>query len=150
MIKKLSRTFDPIWIVDCIKFVGDLILSKSTTNTISLWKSQIPLAEFTPSLSEQRGLQCSSITHLRDFNIRKCDIWFIKFEVDASCSLLAIGNCVGDIRVWDIAGATNRHFCTLSNPLCYATIRKVSFSPDGNCLIAVCDDGTVWKWDAQP
>ena len=136
--------------VDCIKFVGDLVLSKSTTNTISLWKSNIPLSNFTPSLSEQRGLQSSSITHLRDFSIRKCDdIWYVKFGVDESCSLLAIGNTVGEIRVWEIGGTSNKHFCTLSNPLCNDTIRKVSFSPDGDCLISVCDDGTVWKWDAE-
>ncbi|CAG8561268.1 16_t:CDS:2 [Paraglomus brasilianum] len=34
----------------------------------------------------------------------------------------------------------------LEGPKCTATVRQVTFSPDGEWLIAACDDGTIWCW----
>jgi len=153
--------------VDCVQFVGDLILSKSITNTISLWKPDLKEAiGETHSFSATTDASSTAKPHkrlpiqqedvvipLRDFELSQCNIWFVRFQTDAECTMLAAGNCAGEIRVWEIGGSSahsgRKHFCTLTNPMCTSTVRMVSFSPDGNILIATCDDGTVWKWDAK-
>jgi WD40 repeat protein len=34
----------------------------------------------------------------------------------------------------------------VSNYRCNSVVRQVTFSPSGNCLVYVCEDGTVWLW----
>eukprot|EP00550_Attheya_septentrionalis_P009413 CAMPEP_0198297212 /NCGR_PEP_ID=MMETSP1449-20131203/36033_1 /TAXON_ID=420275 /ORGANISM="Attheya septentrionalis, Strain CCMP2084" /LENGTH=586 /DNA_ID=CAMNT_0043998085 /DNA_START=156 /DNA_END=1916 /DNA_ORIENTATION=- len=137
--------------VDCVQFVGDLVLSKSISDTIVLWQ---------PILKERGRSNKSGGGHrlphkvvaLREFTLNKCDVWFIRFRTDAQCRMLAIGNNVGDIKVWEIGGSSfnpqKKSFANLSNQLCSSTVRMVAFSPDGNSIISCCDDSTVWKWDA--
>jgi len=168
--------------VDCVQFVGDLVLSKSITNTISLWKPDLatllPVTTIdSPSSSTHHHHQytnaAAQVLSLRDFDLTNCDIWFVRFQANEDCTMLASGNCIGEIRVWEIGGSSyhpcRKHICTLTHPLCTSTVRMVSFSPppppniEGDdshnnskrwwgthqCIIATCDDGTVWKWDAK-
>jgi len=168
--------------VDCVQFVGDLILSKSITNTISLWKpdftAPLPVATMDSPITpthhhyHHHKNAAAQVLPLRDFELTNCDIWFVRFQANEDCTMLAAGNCTGEIRVWEIGGSSHhpcrKHLCTLSHLLCTSTVRMVSFSPplpsigeddfryngkrreeDSQCLIATCDDGTVWKWDAK-
>jgi len=136
--------------VDCVQFVGDLLLSKSPRQVISLWKPDLGTSTgdcpvSSASLLASR-LQRENVTPLRDFEVSRCDIWFIRFQTDSSYHYLACGNNNGEIKVWDLESKAR---FTLSTPQCTTPVRMVSFSPDQDCLIAVCDDSTIWKWDLR-
>jgi polycomb protein EED len=137
--------------VDCVEFVGDLILSKSIHNCIVLWKPNLY------SLPIIRGKQshvkpCNDITALWEFTMNNCNVWFIRFDTTTNGTLLAVGNRTGQIKVWDIdeqaSAVKKKDIPLLRHANCDSTIRMVSFSPDGKSLVATCEDATVWKWSA--
>lgn len=82
--------------VDCVRFLGDLVLSKSTDNCISLWTPD----EVTSSASES---QSSSIIHLQDYKMENCNIWYVRFAIDTMNQNLYCGNIDGRIFVWDLS-----------------------------------------------
>lgn len=130
--------------VDCVEFVGDLIISKSSmTNSIVLWK---------PDVNEQSGTGRihDQVCVLREFQLGRCDVWFIRFQTDyPEQKVLVIGNQDGEVKLWRLGPSLKeKHDILLTHHLCNSTIRMVSFSPDRQCLIAVCDDSSVFKWDA--
>lgn len=60
-----------------------------------------------------------------------------------------MGNTIGKIYVWDLSSndQASMRVTTLAHPKCNTVIRQTTFSRDGNILICVCDDGTIWRWD---
>lgn len=152
--------------VDCVQFVGDLILSKSVHNKVVLWKALLDKADNEDEESAESGLRIpSAILYLREFSLSHCDSWFIRFHSPPPYHrVLALGNQKGEVKVWHIGGEKGCHpdqkfYCDLttsgigglrtSNAASgAATVRMVKFSPDISSLVAVCDDGTVWVWDS--
>lgn len=98
--------------IDCVQYVGDLILSKSITNTIVLWKPdtshfrrsrQTTINDDSASkYITSRPPRSGNVFPLREFQLSNCQVWFIRFHTDADCRLLAIGNTVGKVKVWKI------------------------------------------------
>ena len=176
--------------VDCVQFVGDLILSKSVHNVVVLWKpllghehnEHIHHTKLIDNKNTQNVHRVpSSILFLREFTLNHCNSWFVRFHsASPHHRLLALGNQVGEIKVWEIGGSDDdnrgfhphrKYFCNLTTlgSGCFngsggnggggngngagggaggSTVRMVAFSPFGSSLVAVCDDSTVWKWDA--
>jgi polycomb protein EED len=130
--------------VDCVKYFGDLILSKSTENVVQLWCPKIT-REISP-LGDVLQPPSSDITLLRTFEFEDADVWFVRFAVDPTRKVLAVGNVQGVISVWNISNdRKGKPFRKLfvQRP---ANIRCVSFSPDGTMLIASTDDGSIYRW----
>ncbi len=137
--------------VDCVQFVGDLVLSKSTTNTIALWK---PDLSSSPKATNNQGKTTTTILaprkcnekflHLYDYHCSDCEVWYVRFGTNKSCNLLVIGNRVGDLRLFHIDSGT---YHNLPNTYNSSTIRQASFSPDGKSIFVVCDDSTLWRFD---
>jgi polycomb protein EED len=71
--------------VDCTRWLGDLILSKSVDNDILLWE---PLYYRVAGSAENEG----TVDALQKYPVPECDIWFIKFSCDVHFKNLAIGN----------------------------------------------------------
>ena len=144
---------------DCVQFVGDLVLSKSINDVIILWKPIFSASQLTNNVlinyefSEKAGASRipNEVQSLREFVLNKCDIWFIRFKTDTDCRLLAIGNNIGEIKVWDIctSNPTKKYLAKVDHHACCTPVRMVAFSPDGRSLASVCDDATVWKWDGR-
>ncbi|XP_040581971.1 polycomb protein EED [Lepeophtheirus salmonis] len=130
--------------VDCCRWFGNFILSKSCENTIVCWKPG-PL----DSISIKPINNKVSIIHKFDF--KDNDIWFVRFSMDADQNLLALGNQVGKTYIWDldVEDPSSTKFTVLSHPKCNVAIRQTSFSKDGDICICGCDDGTIWRWDRQ-
>lgn len=70
--------------VDCVMWLGDLLLSKSVHNRIFLWE---PTAD-----RESLASPASNYTLLEEYVLSVCNVWFIRFAMDRSRRLLACGN----------------------------------------------------------
>ena len=56
----------------CVRWVGDLILSKSTENRIVLWRPSVRKA-------------ADGVAILQEYMFPGCDIWYMRFGLDAAC-----------------------------------------------------------------
>uniref|UniRef100_A0A8W8J477 Uncharacterized protein n=1 Tax=Magallana gigas TaxID=29159 RepID=A0A8W8J477_MAGGI len=63
--------------------------------------------------------------------------------------VLALGNQIGKVYVWDLdlEDPTQSKPIILTHPKCYTPIRQISFTRDGNTMLAVSDNATIWRWD---
>ncbi|KAL7536498.1 hypothetical protein ACHAXR_007203 [Thalassiosira sp. AJA248-18] len=150
--------------VDCVQFVGDLILSKSVSNKVILWKPLFNNEEDNKMTTYTTHRVPSSILFLREFKLEHCDSWYVRFDSPSPYhQLLALGNQKGEVKVWKIGGNENddsgchpcqKYFCNLTTSGWFgggtitSTVRMVAFNPHGSHLVAVRDDSTVWMWDA--
>jgi hypothetical protein len=63
--------------------------------------------------------------------------------------MLAVGNTVGEIKVWEIGtNPSKKHFASLILQCCTSAIRMISFNRNAKYMVAVSDDATVWLWEA--
>lgn len=148
--------------------MGDLILSKSVTNKVVLWKPLFDDEEDNESIIYTTRRVPSSILYLREFQLEHCGSWYVRFDSPSPHhQLLALGNQEGEVKVWHIGGdkeggsvchPNSKYFCSLSTTGWFggggaasngrSTVRMVAFNPHGSNLVAVKDDSTVWMWDA--
>jgi len=124
--------------VDCVRWFGNFILSKSCENKIVCWQPKLVTAK-PSSIPEQ-----SEVMH--NFEYSNCDIWYMRFAVCPSYESIAAGNQAGKIFVWDVRTEPSKPIA-LFHQKCSTAIRQVCFSPDSSILIAVSDDSTIWRWD---
>lgn len=133
--------------VDCCRWFGDFVLSKSCENSIVCWK---PGGLDT----EERKESGDKVDHnktavIQKLEVKDCEIWFVRFSTDSEDKVLALGNTKGKIYTWDlmVCDPSLLRPTILSHPKCTTAVRQTSLSRDGDILIAVCDDGSIWRWD---
>jgi len=125
--------------IDCIRWYGEFILSKSCENEIKCWE---------PDLSKPNEFPSPPIKALVSFEVNNCPNWYVRFGTDRYQKFMAVGNQVGKIFVWDFSsGYSNKPHHTLTHMKMLAQCRQCSFSPNGEIIIAVFDDATVWRFD---
>lgn len=63
--------------------------------------------------------------------------------------MIALGNRFGKLMLYNLDVSDPRDIdCTvLTHPQCTTAIRHTAFSRDGSILMAVCNDGSIWRWD---
>ncbi|KAI6690507.1 polycomb group protein FIE1 [Syzygium oleosum] len=124
--------------VDCNRWLGDFVLSKSVDNEIVLWE---------PKMKEQSPGE-GSVDILQKYPVPECDIWFIKFSCDFHYNSIAIGNREGKIFVWELQSSPPVLIAKLSHAQSKSPIRQTAMSFDGSTILSCCEDGTIWRWDA--
>jgi len=129
--------------VDSVKFFGSTFLSKSCEGSIVWWK---------PGNLNDKGLNLSGTnsTQIHSFDVDDCELWFVRMDLDMSKRFLAVGNSIGKIFVFDLESETvNVKPMTMTHFKCTKPIRQISFSRNGDILIASTDDGKIWRWDKR-
>lgn len=70
---------------------------------------------------------------MREFRFAHCGIWYVRFGMDVRQKLLACGNKVGQLFVWDLESANPNPPQRLANYKSTAVVRMTSFNADGRC-----------------
>ncbi|VDD84447.1 unnamed protein product [Mesocestoides corti] len=156
--------------VDCARWFGSLVISKSCENAVVVWKPGPLDAGLTlpPRLTaidkRARGdmtgvpqeTRCSVLHQLR---LPDCQLWYIRFDLDLAHRLLALGTGVGLPRIflWDLSQLESAFNLTpkilqvsatgLGGVNNFGAIRQTRFANDGRTLIAVGDGGLVVRFD---
>lgn len=136
--------------VDCVSWYGNFILSKSCENVIVCWRPG-KLENSTDLSLPAKYTTDTTCSIMENFDVKECDLWFLRFSIDPNMKYLALGNKIGKTYMFDLDSHDHdskpvERF-TLSHPRCQTTIRQTCFSNDANILICTCDDGTIWRWD---
>lgn len=136
--------------VDCVAWYGNFILSKSCEDSIVIWRPG-KLDNPTDLSLPAKYTTDTTCSIMETFELKDCDIWFLRFSIDSSMKYLALGTRKGKIFIFDLdshdhdSKPSDRQ--TLSHSKCQSTIRQTCFSNDAKILICTCDDGTIWRWD---
>lgn len=123
--------------VDCNRWLGDFILSKSVDNEFVLWE---------PKMKEQSPGE-GTVDILQKYPVPECDIWFIKLSCDFHYNAAAIGNREGKIYVWELQTSPPSLIAKLTHVQSKSPIRQTAMSFDGSTILSCCEDGTIWRWD---
>ncbi|KAK6168375.1 hypothetical protein SNE40_020925 [Patella caerulea] len=128
--------------VDCVRWLGNFVLSKSCENCIVCWK---------PGTIHQSidKVTDNTINIIFRFDYKECDIWYMRFSLDSSQKIMALGNQCGKIYVWDLdtSDPSLVRFTKLTHFKSTTAIRQTALSKDGSILLAVSDDSKIWRWD---
>ncbi|KAL0021903.1 hypothetical protein WJX79_001641 [Trebouxia sp. C0005] len=136
--------------VDCVRWFGDIVLSKSVHNKIFLWEPDGSSAE-----AKRKGyVKCH-----QEYSLEKAKVWFIRMSLDLKCSLMACGDVTGQVYLWDMHTLTDEPQAVLDRELPIGkglakvsngnvTVRQTAVSYDASIILACCEDGTIWRWDS--
>jgi polycomb protein EED len=126
--------------VDCIQFVGDLIISKSLEGKLLLWYPDIP----DPLPAES----VATIKVVRTWAYKHAKVCYVPFALDLWHRFLLVGNSRGELLVWKIDAQSITPIKRIVPPERHrTTFRSLAFCPDGDTLIAGAANGNVCKWD---
>ena len=116
--------------VDCCRWFGDFVLSKSCENSIVCWKAG-GLEEAGDAKEKD-----AKTTVIQKLDVRDCEIWFMRFATDLGDRVLALGNTKGRIYTWDLTVPDPAHLrpVILSHPKCVTAVRQTSLSRWGQLL----------------
>ncbi|CAD5210803.1 unnamed protein product [Bursaphelenchus xylophilus] len=137
--------------VDCARFYGNFIISKSCENQIVLWR----FGGFDQPVSGQGTLLRTEtyVLHTAWVEVPKSSIWFIKFDIDPDNKYLAVGNEEGTVKLVDlhsIKPEAKKPDYALSCPetgrVC---VRQTAFSPDGKVLVSSGEGGVIVRYDRK-
>ena len=139
--------------VDCVRWFGDLLLSKSVDQAVTVWQPEYAEATWDdgaktfPRRAVARGKVGSEFRVLQRCAVKHSDIWFLRFGLDVASGTLACGNRTGHVHLWKIDVSPPALVAQLGDRNCKTAVRQTEISPDGKTVLAACDGGTLWRWD---
>lgn len=157
--------------VDSVLWYGNCLLTKSTKNRIALWSPDNRRYKNAPLIIKEMVMRDNDIWFVRmdvsiPLNIVACGNKLGKIfiyslssnnnELESNAKRKKLSQQDEDDNIsFDFQGermATtepSHPLLVLSTPKCTSTIRQISFSPNSEYLISVCDDGSVFCWRVQ-
>ncbi|CAI5955897.1 unnamed protein product [Closterium sp. NIES-64] len=118
--------------IDCLRWYGDFVLSKSVDNEVILWRWCHKPGTEPGSAHPAEG----TLDILQRYPVPDCGFWFIKFDLDYMANIMAIGNCVGKVYVYDLQSSPPILLSTLSRKDCKTQIRQTAVSHDGRIIMS--------------
>lgn len=138
--------------IDCVKFNGNFIISKSVDGSIIEWF---------PNFSSIGSKYY--IVNIYNFNFTE-NLWYLKFGLSSNKDWLGVGNNLGEIFVFKIVDSiyfdkdyeendTSKKVkrdifrvkeCNHYDTQCISVIRKVAFHEDMKFMVACNDDGNLF------
>lgn len=111
------------------------ISSQSTENDLYCWEL----------IEDNKKLNFRKIV---EFDLDNCSYYFERFAISYDRSVLALGNDIGKIRLWnmDCADPTRIPTTTLTHRQSTKTIRDLSFSRCGRDLVFCDEGGRIWLY----
>lgn len=127
--------------VDCVRWLGDMILSKSVDNRIILWR---PI--YSPSHLE-KGEDFEFIQELSLEDTK--DVWWLRFCLDLGRQVLAVGTATGKVLLFDPHTQQMKPMARLkrSGKKPEKLVRQTAMSADGSIIIAAHEDGSITRYD---
>lgn len=133
--------------VDCARWVGSLIVSKSTAERLCLWSPDPARAERLPTVqvSVEDEDEKDDVLVVHELDLPGANIWFLRFGICAERLHVAAGNTSGDLVVYDVDTCELK--ATLTHPKMRGAVRQVAFSPDARFVAAVGDDAGLFVYE---
>lgn len=135
--------------VDCVSWVCDLLISKSTNCRLILWEPQGDRESLAKPASEYRVLE--------EYMVYGAETFFIRFGIDSSRQIVACGNVSGVVYVFQIDDLPSRVHSTVwphkapgsrKPPTGSSSIvRQCAFNSDASILIASDGNSRVSQYD---
>jgi polycomb protein EED len=163
--------------VDCARWFGDFVFSRSVGNTIALWKPIVtgkkkvrpkkPRIDIVgrptcrshtlvlawpprfppPSPHTHNPHAAQGAELMAEYRVHDCNIWFVKFGFDFAQRIMAMGDKTGAVYVWDLDDEPGTPPKRLTRQGAASIVRQVAFNFDGTLLLAACENGLLWRWD---
>ena len=127
--------------VDCVRFIGELLLSRASDGTARLWQpcneasvpptldagiTRSPASDVARELV-RAPLSSPSPRLIREFRVTGTSgIWYLRFALDASRKHFAMGNAYGEVVVWDIGAERAEEQGTVARPSVTLSFVKTS------------------------
>ena len=83
------------------------------------------------------------------FNQTHAQYWFFRFSTNWTHRILACGNALGDVCLWDMAENKKEPTLVLEGKQMNRNqaVRWIAFSPSNRFMVAPSDDGSLWIWE---
>ena len=162
--------------VDCIRWLGDFLLSKSVDNQIVCWRpdeeasergggTEVPSAASgateapaAPGGTRHRSKDCPvhSVQQLQLEDAK--DVWWMRFSLDLSGQVLAAGTSQGKVLVFDphrlqrgaVAKLRPRRLGNRNDESGgKLLVRQTTVSANGGIIVACHEDGSITRFDAE-
>jgi polycomb protein EED len=115
--------------IDCVKWIGDLVMTKSIESKCCLWKPD----------TRRRA---NSVALLRVYPYICGSLWYVRFGLNSDLSIMAVASDDGTIFLYDV-DAGGPAYQQISPAMMKTLIRSVRFSPDDEYIVGCGDDGTI-------
>ncbi|KAL1920946.1 uncharacterized protein VTP21DRAFT_11581 [Calcarisporiella thermophila] len=115
--------------IDCIRFAGEHIVSKSTNNRMEMWDPE-------------------TFQHIRSFKVKNSIDNVCRFDISLDGKFLAVGGSNGNAYIYNLR--TGKVVVELSHRRAVKAIRACAFSHDCRNVICTTQGATVLRYDYVP
>jgi polycomb protein EED len=129
-----TRSVHPNY-VDCVRFVGDLVISKSLNSKLWLWAPDV-------------RRRPNSVTLLRELCYPASmagKLWYERFSLNTDASRVIVGGDSGGVVIFDVDSGEILQKCPGESTFT-GSVRSTAFSPNGAFVVATCANGNLWCW----